>query len=44
MAATPCRSNEASVAGLLMTTETAVAEKRKKEKLSASAVPSDEMD
>jgi chaperonin GroEL len=35
--------NAASVAGLLMTTEAAVAEKPKNEKLSESAVPSDEM-
>ena len=35
--------NAASVAGLLMTTEAAVAEKPKKENLSAPAMPSDEM-
>jgi chaperonin GroEL len=35
--------NAASVAGLLMTTEAAVAEKPKNENLSASAMPSDEM-
>jgi len=35
--------NAASVAGLLMTTEAMVAEKPKKEKPSAPAMPSDDM-